>query len=140
MTKAYKYSHAGHTSKVIKSSGVRMASLIILQYLCARAEFELPEVTITKAQIENALGLERKAVQRGLATLRRLGIIVPKRGFEGGRGVAVTYSLIDIKADQAKPDAAHPTASEVGKRRKELMQQDPRLTFGEAQALAKEQV
>jgi hypothetical protein len=138
------YSHASHTDKLKKSakaSGVRMGAMIVLQHLCARAEFDRPEVTITKPQMIRDLGLERKAVQSAVAKLRAVGVIVPIKGFEGGSGVPVTYTLVDIgnsKAECAMP--AKGKTSRIAEARIRIMKEQPRLTWGEAQTLAKAEI
>tara|TARA_R110002073_G_scaffold46499_2_gene126860 strand:+ start:6557 stop:6997 length:441 start_codon:yes stop_codon:yes gene_type:complete len=138
------YSHASHTMKLKKSakaSGVRMGAMIVLQHLCSRAEFDRPEVTITKPQIVRDLGIDQNTAQRGLSKLRALGVIVPIKGFEGGRGVPVTYRLVDIGDDKPEIDApAKGLSGKISQARIRIMQEQPKLTWGEAQLLAKREI
>lgn len=90
----YKSGH--HLPRVKHASGVRLGAWLVLAALCDRSSYKKPEVTITKAQISKITGLERKAVQRGLAKLRSKGVIEPIKGFAGGAGVATTYRLVVI--------------------------------------------
>lgn len=129
------YSHGSHVHFVMKSSKARCGARSVLGVLCLRSEFDRPEVKITKDQLAEFTGLERKAVQKALRDLREEGVIVPIRNFEGGRGNAVTYRLEVVgqgDAETPKDDRA----VRVRSMRQRLMAEDSRLTFGEAQALA----
>jgi hypothetical protein len=108
-TERYKSGH--HLPRVKRAAKVRMGAWQVLSALGDRSEFDRPEVTITKMQIHKATGLERKAIQRGLAELRAKGVITAIDGAEGGRGVAVTYRLNIIA------DATEQTAQEQIKRK-----------------------
>lgn len=90
-----KYSHASHIDKVLKASKApaRQVARAVLQEACRRAEFDKPETTFTREQIEKAIRAERKSVQRGLKFLKDEGSLLPIRKIEGGRGNAVTYRL-----------------------------------------------
>lgn len=88
-----RYKSGRHLPAVKRAAGVRLGTWLVLAALCDRAEYDSPTVTITKDQISEITGLERKAVQRGLSKLRAKGVIVPTQGFAGGKGVAVTYTL-----------------------------------------------
>ena len=136
MKKGDGYSHAAHTTAVLKSSKLRLAARIVLQHLCARADFKKPEVKITKPQIIRDTGLERKAVQKALAALRLEGTIQPIAHFEGGAGHAVTYRLC-VVGEGAKTYTA-PTAGEARKRDKEQLKRFSRLVTEHGYAAAKE--
>lgn len=99
------YSHGSHTTKVIRASRARCGARSVLLALIARAEYQKPEVTITKAQIARLTGLERKAVQKALVFLRSEKTIVPIAHFEGGRGNAVTYRLEIVGQGAETPDS-----------------------------------
>lgn len=90
------YTHAGHIHAVLQQSGVRLSKRLVLAELCRCAEFDRPEVTITKEQLCSMTGLCVRSVRMALQELRQRGIIVPVRHFEGGRGRAVTYRLVAI--------------------------------------------
>lgn len=99
-----RYKSGGHLPRVKSAAKVRMGEWQVLSALCDRSEYDRPEVTITKNQIHEITGLERKAIQRGLAGLREKGVIVPTQGFAGGKGVAVTYSLVIVgQGDNSQP-------------------------------------
>ena len=91
-----RYKSGYHLPRVKKAAKVRMGEWQVLSALCDRSEYDRPEVTITKNQIHEITGLERKAIQRGLAGLRAKGVIEPILGFAGGKGVAVTYRLVIV--------------------------------------------
>ena len=99
-----KYSHARHVHRVLKASKSRCAARTVLLEACRRADFGKPETTVTKSQIEEALGYDRKTIQRALKFLKDEGSLFPARNVEGGRGKAVTYRLQVIQDES--PEAA----------------------------------
>lgn len=131
------YSHASHTNRVLRSSVVRLGGRLVLQCLCRRAEFDRPDVTITKGQIGKDTGLERKAIQRALSNLRDEGSIVPVKDFVGGRGNAVTYKLVDVGPKEET--GADDGYLDMKKRRNKLMAENKGMTFAEATTIAKKQ-
>lgn len=82
-----------HVNRVLKDSGSRLSQRLVLHVLCHAAEFDRPEVTITKPQIEDITGLAPNTVRAALRYLRAEGSIAPIRNVGGGRGNAVTYAL-----------------------------------------------
>ena len=56
------------------------------------------KTTVTKNQLEEMLGYDRKTIQRALKFLKDEGSLLPVRNVEGGRGKAVTYRLQVIEA------------------------------------------
>ncbi len=134
------YSHASHIAKVISGSKARCGGRSVLFAMCQRAEFSRPEVTITKAQLQKMTGLARKAVQYGLAKLRDEGSIVPIAHFEGGSGHAVTYRLVALgqaQEAQIKPNAR---AEAVLSATSQFLSENPRLSYGEARAMAERSI
>jgi len=139
-----RYSHASHTYAVKRGAselGVRLGSRIVLDCLCDRAEFDRPQVTITKPQIVKHTGLERKAVQRGLQYLRELGVIDVLRGIEGGRGKAVTYALV-VKGNKAKDPLKQKSAGLTASQwaRHAQIMKDERCDYGSAMKILKNQL
>lgn len=139
MPKSSNYSHQRHTNRVIKSSKGRIAARMVLQCMCRRSEFDRPEVTITKNQISADTGLERKAIQRALRTLKAEGTIDAIANAEGGRGNATTYELIDIAPKETASTGPDPKAA-IAKRRNELMAENKGMTFGTATDIAKREL
>ncbi len=113
------YSHASHTTKVLKSSKARCGQRMVLQCMCARADFKKPEVVITKNQISDYTGLERKAVQRAIKFLREEGTIRPIAGERGGKGVAVRYQLVNIRPDANEGDERGQKSADIDRRSKQ---------------------
>lgn len=112
-----KYSHARHVDRVVKASKSRCAARTVLLEACRRADFKKPETTVTKNQLEEMLGYDRKTIQRALKFLKDEGSLLPVRNVEGGRGKAVTYRLQVIEAvavagveDEAPEAAPQPGA------------------------------
>jgi DNA-binding transcriptional ArsR family regulator len=99
MTKE-RYKSGRHLPRVKRAAKVRLGAYLVLSALCDRSSYKRPEVTITKRQIANITGLERKAIQRGLSLLRERGVITAIEGLDGGRGMAVTYRLNIVGEDQ----------------------------------------
>lgn len=92
-----------HINRVLAGSQARHSSRAVLMHLCHMAEFDRPEVTITRPQIEASLGYCTKTVKMALKELREEGSIKPIQGFAGGRGNAVTYSLIPVGQGAQQP-------------------------------------
>ena len=139
MKAAGEYSHGSHTLKVMKGSKARCGGRSVLSVMCMRSEFKKPEVTITKQQLANLTGLERKAVQRALVFLRDEGSIIPIAHFEGGSGHAVTYRLVAL-GQGAEPEPATDRAGAIRSTRARIMAENPRIQYDEAQRLAVEAV
>jgi hypothetical protein len=70
----------------------------VLLEACRRADFKKPETTVTKNQLGEVLGYDRKTIQHALKVLKDEGSLLPVRNVEGGRGKAVTYRLQVIEA------------------------------------------
>jgi hypothetical protein len=75
--------------------------------MCARAEYDRPETTVTREFLATRLGYTIKTVKGALRELRAEGSIVPIAGFAGGRGIATTYRLevVGQGAAYVDPDA-----------------------------------
>lgn len=133
------YSHGSHVDRVIKQSQARHAARMVLLEVCRRADFKKPETTFTKQQLQDTTGLTDKTIREALRFLRAEGTLVPVQGFAGGRGVAVTYSLVAVGqgAQEAAPRADR--AGAVRAMRTRIMAENPRLSFGEAQAMAEKE-
>lgn len=65
----------------------------ILEVICAISQFDKPEATFTKKQLAERARCCSDTVRTHLRELRRLGVIVPLKGYSGGQGVATTYRL-----------------------------------------------
>jgi hypothetical protein len=117
---AEKYSHARHIDKVLKASKARCAARAVLLEACRRAEFDRPETTFTKDQLQRSLGYTLKTIKAALQELRAEGSLAPIRHFEGGRGNAVTYRLqaIGQGGQDAAPEAG---AGQAGGNDPEIM-------------------
>ena len=124
------YSHGSHTAKVLRSSKAKYGAFSVLSLLCHRAEYDKPEVTITKAQLSAVTGLERKAVQRALRDLRDAGSIVPIKHFEGGKGNAVTYQLVIVGQGGSEAEI-DPQKAEL-KGVAEILKQNPGMQYSNA--------
>ena len=99
------YRRQTHLNSVLRASAARYTGWAILEALCRLSEFERPEVTITKDQLEREARRTLKCIKRGLQELRDEGTIVPVKNFAGGRGNAVTYRLCIAKGARAAEDA-----------------------------------
>lgn len=138
-----KYNHARHTGQVVKASKARNGGKTVLFYMCSRAEFDRPEVTITKEQIQNVTGQDRKTVQRALAFLRDEGSIVPIDGFAGGKGRAVTYKLVVIGTTADTVPQADPNTMRQSKAYLNALSRimrDLGVGYGEAAKLADQEI
>ncbi|PIE10518.1 MAG: hypothetical protein CSA72_08405 [Rhodobacterales bacterium] len=82
-----------HINRVLSASGSRLSARIVLQCLCHNAEFDRPEVTISRPQIAEQTLLCRNSILDALKILKEEGSITPIRNLAGGRGKAVTYRL-----------------------------------------------
>lgn len=102
-----KYTPAGHADRVLKASRSRCSARAVLLEACRRAEFDRPETTFTKDQMQRSLGYSRRTIQLALQFLRAEGTLDPIRHFEGGKGHAVTYRLkvIGQGGKSAQPEA-----------------------------------
>lgn len=100
-----RYTHQGHTNRVLAASKSRNGQRMVLLEMCRNAEFDRPEVTITKPQICNFTDLDRKTVQRAIRFLIEEGSIRAIRNPQGGRGVAVTYELVIVGGSQPDPQS-----------------------------------
>ena len=109
-----KYSHARHVDRVLKASKSRCAARAVLLEACRRAEFGKPETTVTKNQLQEVLGYNRKTIQHALKVLKDEGSLLPVRNVEGGRGKAVTYRLQVIEAVAGIPDGVPEAAPQPG--------------------------
>lgn len=82
-----------HLNNVLRTSRASYGTYAVLEALIRKAEFDRPEVTITKPQLEIEARRTPKTIKKALKELRDEGSIVPIRNFVGGRGNAVTYRL-----------------------------------------------
>lgn len=103
------YKRQKHLNAVIACSGVHHAARHVLEVLCRISEFDRPEVTITKPQIQDETGLCPNTVRAALRALKARGLAQPIRNRKGGRGIAVTYRLTAMQ-DDASP-APRPAAA-----------------------------
>lgn len=87
-------------NRALESTEARLAHRQVLQYLWHKAEHDRPEVTTTKSQIMQDVGLTRPTVQLAIRFLKSEGSIVPIRGIYGGKGVPITFSLRVAKTSQ----------------------------------------
>ncbi len=105
------YRHRTHINAVLGGSQARHAARSILQAFCHFAEFDRPECTVTKPQLEKHCRLCAKTVKIGLRFLKDEGSIQPIRHVVGGRGHAVTYRLCAVgQGAQVAPGAAKSSA------------------------------
>lgn len=108
------YRHRTHINQVLAGSQASHGARSILQAMCHFAEFDRPEVTITKPQLGEHCRLCRKTIQRGLQFLKDECSIKPIRNVVGGRGNAVTYSLHSIGQGAKATKPAAPEQSRGG--------------------------
>lgn len=94
-----------HINRVLGGSKSRHSTRLVLEILCRLAEFDRPEVTVTKPQLRDESGLCANTVRAAMRELREAGTIVPIKNKLGGRGNAVTYRLIAMAEDR-EPAAA----------------------------------
>jgi hypothetical protein len=109
------YSHAAHVDAVIKSSRAKNGARAVLLEACRRATFGKPITTFTKNQIGETTGLCPRTVRMSLCDLRAEGVLVPVANFEGGRGKAVTYRLVIVRAMGAVEGVEPMESPEVAK-------------------------
>jgi len=93
MAKDDVYRHRTHINAVLRGSCAGYAGWAVLEALCRLAEFDRPEVTVTKKQLQSEAKRGITQTKAGLKFLREEGTIVPIRNFQGGRGNATTYRL-----------------------------------------------
>lgn len=93
MSTKERYKNGQYLPKVKQAAGVRLGTYIVLSIMCDRSEYDRPEVTISKREISEKTTLCPKTVKSALQYLRKIGAIVPIKGFAGGSGVATTYRL-----------------------------------------------
>ncbi len=86
-----------HLNKVLAASFSTHSERHILLCLCWRAEFDRPEVTITKRQIAAMTGLSVGHIAASLRSLESEGSITVIRNRFGGRSRAPTYRLSPAK-------------------------------------------
>lgn len=102
---AERYTPASHIDRVIKGSSARNSARVLLLEICRRSEFDKPESTFTKEQVSETTQLSPTSVVRALRELRKEGVIVPVKGYTGGRGVAATYRLCIVgEGPEAAPE------------------------------------
>jgi len=78
---------------VLKASRSTHSARAVLLVMCWRAEFNRPEVTITKPQIADETGLSDWSIRKAIRQLESEGAIEVVRNRMGGRGKAPTYRL-----------------------------------------------
>ena len=78
---------------VLKASRSTHSARAVLLFMCWQADFNRPEVTITKAQIAEGTGLNRRTVLRALRVLESEGTVQIVHNKLGGRGNAPRYRL-----------------------------------------------
>jgi len=78
---------------VLKASRSTHSARAVLLVMCWRADFNRPEVTITKPQIAEETGLDRRTVLRALRVLESEGTVEIVHNKLGGRGNAPRYRL-----------------------------------------------
>jgi hypothetical protein len=133
------YSHGAHVDNVIKQSKAKHGSRTILLEACRRADYGKPFSTFTKKQLHETTGLCDKTIREALRFLRAEGTLVPTQGFAGGKGVAVTYRLVAVGQGAQVTTSRTDRAGAVRAMRSRIMAENPRLTFGEAQAMAEKE-
>ena len=82
------YKPRSHMNAVLSDSRSTHSARLVLLVMCWRAEFNRPEVTITRPQIEEETGLSRWTVFEALRFLKHEGTITVLRNQRGGRGNA----------------------------------------------------
>lgn len=102
------YSHAAHMDAAIKASKARNGARVVLLEAIRRADFGKPETTFTKDQIVTTTGLCLRTVRMALCDLRAEGVLVPVRNYEGGRGKAVTYRIVNLGGQDGEAPSAKP--------------------------------
>ncbi len=88
------YRPRAYMNAVLKASSATHSARHVLHVMCWRAEFDRPEVTITKPQIAEETGLHVKTIREGIRALRTEGSIEVIHNRRGGRGNAPTYRLL----------------------------------------------
>ena len=91
------YRPRAYLNRVLDASSSTHSARAVLMVMCWQAEFDRPEVTITKPQIEEMTGLDRRTVMRGLRLLEAEGTITVLAHRLGGRGCAPRYRLCVAK-------------------------------------------
>lgn len=108
----------GIRDAISKRTKAKLGIRLVLEHMLKRSEFDDPVVTITKDQIIDDLGVERKTVQRSIRFLEDEGTIKKIHNALGGRGNAVTWRLMVPFRDQPKEEKTAETYRE--KRFKQL--------------------
>ena len=88
------YKPRAYMNAVLKASSATHSAAHVLRVMCWRADWDRPEVTITKPQIADETGLKERAVQYALKLLREDQSIEVIHNGLGGRGNAPTYRLL----------------------------------------------
>ncbi len=86
-----------YLNRVLAASSSTHSARSVLIVMCWQAEFDRPEVTITKPQIAEMTGLTTQTVRVSLRLLCNTGSIEVLTNHLGGRGKAPTYRLIAPK-------------------------------------------
>jgi len=128
-----KYQPRKHINRVLEATKASYSVYSVLQALCHAAEFDRPEVTITRTQLEKAARRSRNTVLDALRFLKAEGTIVPIKNPEGGRGNAVTYKLQVIgheaQAPAQEPDEAAQAVASVWDRIAHRLEEQDARTF-----------
>ena len=101
------YKPRAHMNAVLNASSSTHSARLVLLVMCWRAEFNRPEVTITKPQIAEETGLDRRTVLRAIRLLESEGTVEIVHNKIGGRGNAPTYRLKVSKGGHNVPKGGH---------------------------------
>lgn len=121
-----------HINRVLAGSAARLSARTALEALCRLAEFDRPEVTFSKPQLQRETRLSESSVDRAIRELRAEGSIEPIQGLAGGRSRAVTYRLVALGQGAAvegsaagQGDSAEDRKAALRARVRELQNLDP---------------
>ncbi len=90
------YRHRKHMNAVLGGSNATYAAWAVLEAMVRLAEFDRPEVTVTKSQLMDEAKRSWPRIKIALKILREEGSIEPIKNILGGRGNATTYRLCVI--------------------------------------------
>ena len=96
------YRSRTHMNRVLAAAQVSLSEQQVLMVMCWQAEFDRPEVTISKPQIAAMTGRHVKTVQICLRRLINRGIIKVIYNGLGGRSRCPTYRLIVIHKGESE--------------------------------------
>ncbi|WP_424829961.1 hypothetical protein [Ruegeria sp.] len=102
------YRSRTYLNRVLAASEVIQSTKNVLLVLCWQAEFDRPEVSITKDQIMRRAGVSKSTVRRALRCLESVGSIEVIYNGLGGRSRCPTYRLLVAKkGGHGEPKGGH---------------------------------